>query len=55
MRLLVLGKIRITQILGLYDLPNANFGLFISNCIQCSNEINRPEIALAKCLACAIF
>ena len=30
MRLLVLGKIRISQMFGLYDLPNANFGLFIS-------------------------
>ena len=56
MRLLVLGKIRISQMFGLYDLPNANFGLFISLvrffgyfCPKnCSNAINRPKIALAK-------
>ena len=30
MRLLVLGKIRISQMFGSCDLPNVNFGLFIS-------------------------
>ena len=30
MRLLILGKIRISQMFGLCDLPNANFRLFIS-------------------------
>ena len=30
MQLLVLGKIRISQMFGLCNLPNANFGLFIS-------------------------
>jgi hypothetical protein len=30
MRLLVLGKICISQMFGLCDLPSANFGLFIS-------------------------
>ena len=55
MRVLVLGKICISQMFGLCDMPNANFGLFIS-LVQffgyvcpknCSNEINRPKIALA--------
>ena len=51
MRLLVLGKNRISQIFGLWD-----FGLFISLvrffgyfCPKnCSNQINKLKIALAK-------
>ena len=48
--------VRISQMFGLCDLPNGNFRLFIS-LVQfsgyfcpksCSNEINRPQIALAK-------
>ena len=46
---------------GLCNLPNANFGQFISF-VQffgyfcpnnCSNEINRPKIALAKHKNCS--
>ena len=54
---LVLEKIRISQMFGMCDLPNANFGLLIS-LVQffvyfcprnCSNEINRPKIVNPKC------
>ena len=53
MRLLVLGKIRISQMFGLCDLPNANFSALVQVfgyfCPKyCSNEINRPKIAVMK-------